>query len=128
MKNPTRKSGTRLCIAVTNSGVTLYGNKQAFKSLSEWMDWIASSSEGEHFECHVLMYLEDDESKFEGKEPRNVWTLIDETVSPSFTAKATNNTGFELTFMGVEEKELDYMAQFQNTGQLPKGWDQKEEN
>ena len=121
---PLKKAGTRLCIAVTRDGVSVYGNKQAFQSLSEWMSWIAASNDADHFECHVTMSLEDDASSFEGKEPRNVWVLTDEEFADSFGRQSEGSPGFELTFMAVEEQDLDELTKFQKTGRLPEGWNQ----
>lgn len=117
--SPSKEAGTRLCISVSEKGVYVYGNKPAFKSLAKWMSWIAESSEADHFECHVAMSLEDDESKFEGKAPRNVWVLMDKKIADSFAKRTESNPGFELTFMAVENQDLEHLAQFQKTGVLP---------
>lgn len=124
---PSKKPGTRVCIAVTKEGVTLYGNKEAFASLAEWMNWIASSPKDEHFECHVLMDLEDEASKFEGKVPRNAWVLMGKEVEGCFSHRSDEQRGFELTLMAVEENELVEMAVHQENGLLPDNWNAENE-
>lgn len=119
---PVKKDGTRLCIAVTSDGVTVYGNRQAFESLAEQMQWIAQSNSSEHYECHVVMAFENDESRFEGKKPKNVWVLAEKNLAHFPIKESENYTNYELTFMAVEEKDLDEMAKYQEAGLLPNGW------
>ena len=119
---PAKLPDVRLCMTVTKKGVTAYGNRQAFKAMADWMTWLANSNEAEHFECHIAMDLEDDQSKFDGKEPRNVSVLLEKNIANSFEKQSQEHTGFELTFMAVEKSELDYMDQFQKTGVLPDDW------
>lgn len=115
---PPKKPGVRVCLVLDAKGAKLYGNRAAFASLAEWMAWLAQSPEKEHFECHVVMDLEDDESKFDGKQPRNAWTLC----SPDFPTPSEEGKGAaELTLMCLEENELDQLAQHQRTGTLPQG-------
>jgi hypothetical protein len=116
---PLNEAGTRLCISVNENGVSVYGNKPAFKSLAAWMSRLAESAETDHFECHVVMSLEDEESKFEGKTPKNVSVLMDKKIADSFAKRTESNTGFELTFMAVENQDLEHLAQFQKIGLLP---------
>ena len=121
-EQPKKVVGVRLCMALTADGLTAYGNKEAFAALAEWMSWLANSNERDHFECHVTMSLEDDASLFEGKRPRNIWTLIHKNLSGMVASRSDNSPGFELTFMTVEQADLDYMAQFQEAGKLPDDW------
>ena len=119
---PTKKKGSKLCITVTKDGVTVYGNKIGFESLSEWLSWIAKADESDHFECHVKMSLMDDDCIFEGKKPKNISVLTDKELAHQFSEESETHPGFELTFMGVTDYELDEMEQHQKTGLLPDGW------
>lgn len=103
-------------------GVTAYGNKVAFKKMAEYFEWMASSDPSDHYELHSLMYLEDDASKFEGKEIKNVYALFDKKTKGAFFKKTKNLCGFELTFMMVPENELDEMDACQKTGLIPAHW------
>lgn len=120
--NSSKDIGPRLCITIKPDGVTVYGNKQSLKLLAQHIENIAAADESQHYECHTLMALEDDDSKFGGKEPRNVWLLADKECASVFHARSENNPGFELTFMAVENGDLDHMAQFQKGGVLPENW------
>jgi hypothetical protein len=130
MEQPKKLPGSKLCLAITKDGLTAYGNPEAFRSLAKWLEWIAASNPAEHFECHVGMDLESDESKFQNKTPKNVWVLIDKDLS-SILAKrgrsyidgeAVELRGFDVNFMAVPENELDQMARYQDSGVLPDYW------
>jgi hypothetical protein len=114
---PPKKLGARVCLVLSSGGAKLYGNRAAFASLAEWMNWLAHSPENEHFECHVVMDLEDDESKFDGKQPRNAWTLVSADMGPGTPEGGGDQR--ELTLMCLEERELDQLAQHQASGELP---------
>lgn len=112
---PSKKPGVRACFVLGRDGAKLYGNRAAFASLAEWMEWLASSPSKEHFECHVLMDLEDDESKFGSKRPRNAWGLV----QLGEASAGENGEIGDLTFMCLEEEELDQLAKNQDSGVLP---------
>jgi hypothetical protein len=107
---PDRINGTRLCIYINSDGVTVYGNKQAFLSLASYMRWIAESDPAEHFELHTVMSLASEISK---KGQKNVFvindcdTVVEENKNFVWNKEGLDRTGFELTFMIVEEKDLD---------------------
>ena len=118
MTYPNEVLGTEMCITVTPDGVTVYGNRQAFKSLAEWMTWIADADESEHYECHLGLHLQSMAST-EGKEPKNVWVLLDKNIADSFVKRTKDTQGFELTFMAVEPKDLAFFRQCQDSELLP---------
>jgi hypothetical protein len=116
---PEKKDGSKLCLAITREGVTAYGNRAAFESLAEWLKWIASSSPSEHFECHTVFSLQDDDSLFDAKANKNVCRLFNEDTEPTFKKMAKEEFGFELTFMMSSESELDQLLALESTGRLP---------
>jgi hypothetical protein len=127
MELPRQIPGTRLCIAVGTGGVTLYGNPAALRTMAQYLLWAADADPAEHYECHVRWHLQSDACRFDGKRPLDVWTLVDAGLAqsippsplvPSVEAVAQQE-GFEVTFMAVEESDLDVLAQHQNTGLLP---------
>jgi hypothetical protein len=126
VEKPKKMPGARLCLAVTSKGVTAYCNPAALKSLAKWLEWISLHAPEEHFECHVGMDIEDDESKFDGRIPSNVWVLIEKSLSHSLQRDAISEIdgeqvkicGFNLTFMATPEDELDEMALSQIDGIL----------
>ena len=119
---PKKRPGVRICVSVMPDGVTIYGNRSAFASIAEWMQWVMTSPPNEHFETHLLADLEDDASKFEGKHPRNVWTLVDGRLTSEAGGAPLNAENFDVTFMAVEESELDKMEKYQDGGLLPDDW------
>jgi hypothetical protein len=123
MTLPSKKDGSRVCVVFKKGGVTLYGNRVAFAALAEWAAWISRSPENEHYECHVLMDLEDDASKFGKKRPRNAWALIESDIAKALVSRSKHETGVEMTLMCVEEDELDKLAAYQDSQVLPKNAD-----
>ncbi len=127
MERPRQVPGTRLCIAVRKDGVTLYGNPAALRTMAQHLLWAADADPAEHYECHVRWHLQSDACRYEAKRPLDVWTLVDADlarsirVSPlgSDTDSEIQEEGFEVTFMAVEESDLDALAQHQSTGLLP---------
>jgi hypothetical protein len=118
-----KNDNIRLCITVKHKGVTAYGNKAAFEALAQKLLRIAASLPSEHFECHTVMALQDDASKFEGKKIKNVYSIFDQETAPVFAKRSEDACGFELTFMMAPEHELDQMDTFQEQGMLPDYWD-----
>ncbi len=103
MTQPGKRRGTRVCLAVTKDGVTLYGNKAAFKTLADWMQWIADSDPAEHYECHVVWHL----LSHLARRP-NIVIRYDKQMRRIFAKRATPNVEqFELTFMQVENSDLN---------------------
>lgn len=68
------------------------------------------------------MHLQDDASKFEGKEIKNAYVLFDKDTQPVFAKKTENEVGFELTFMMATETDLDQSDIYQKHGLLPDSW------
>jgi hypothetical protein len=124
--SPAPIPGTKLCLAVTKQGVTAYGNRDAFESLSEWFKWMASSDPAEHFECHIIWHLQDDASSFQKESTKNVYALFTAKTKAVFEKDSEDGFGFELTFMMAPEAELDELAGCQKTGLLPESWNEEE--
>jgi hypothetical protein len=123
---PEPKPGAKLCLAVTKQGVTAYGNKGAFEQLAEWLQWIASSDPSEHFECHTILSLQDEASALGKQRKKNVYPLFSKQTKAVFERENEHGFGFELTFMMVEDAELDEFTGFQETGLLPDSWNEEE--
>lgn len=69
VEQPKPIPGSRLCLSVTPLGLSVYGNPTGLRALAKWLEWIASHSPAEHYECHVGMDIMDDQSTFENKTP-----------------------------------------------------------
>jgi hypothetical protein len=106
MAYPREIAGTQVCIRVSADGVTVYGNRKAFKSLALWMTWIANAPEEEHYECHLPWHLQA-KSSLQKKKPKNVWVLLDKKVKSAFASRDRAHPGFGLNFMAVEQADLD---------------------
>jgi len=70
------------------------------------MTWIADAPEKEHYECHLPWHLQS-KSSLQGKEPKNVWVVLDKSVKTAFTSNDQTHPGFDLNFMAVEQSDLD---------------------
>jgi hypothetical protein len=126
MERPEKLAGARLCIAVRKDGATLYGNPAALRSLAQHLLWIANAKPSEHYECHTIWELESDECRFDGKRPLNAWTLLEPALAAVLSKRRTVTVDgepgydeeFEVTFMAVEEHDLDRLAEHQESGVL----------
>ena len=95
--------------------------------MAQHLLWAADADPAEHRECHVRWHLQPDACRFEGKRPLDIWTLVDADLAQSIPASPLGSDsdaemqedGFEVTFMAVEESDLDALAQHQRTGLLP---------
>ena len=108
MAYPKEVTGAQFCLRVSVDGITVYGNRNAFKAFTRWMAWIANSPEREHYECHLLWHLQS-KSSLQGKMPKNVWVLMDKHVKPLFVPREPDHAGFDLSFMMVQQSELDLL-------------------
>jgi hypothetical protein len=115
---PAPDGAARLCLSLTAEGLTAYGNQAALTSLRDQLTWMIASDPAEHFECHVLMTLESEESRFDGAPP-NVWTLVSDDLAAKVAAPSEDHPGFELTLMHAEEADLDELASQRASGIKP---------
>ncbi|THI90526.1 MAG: hypothetical protein CAF41_003950 [Nitrospira sp. CG24A] len=106
MAYPREIAGAQICIRVSTDGMTVYGNRKAFKSLAQWMTWIANAPAEEHYECHLPWHLQS-KSSVQGKESKNVWVVLDKSVKAAFASRDQNHAGFDLNFMAIEQSDLD---------------------
>lgn len=120
MPYPKRKSGAEICVTVAGRGVTVYGNRQAFKSLAEWMTWIANSKETEHYECHLMWHLQAPSALLDGKK-RAVWVLFQKNLSRALR-RLPKMEDFDISFMAVGKKDLAELRKFEKKGVLPKNY------
>lgn len=109
--------GRKICVIISKEGIKVYGNRQAFKYLAGWLNQLAKSPKNAYHECHAALDLQTSSSLF-GDGPKNIWFLFDATTFPLFKKKIRNKD-FEFTFMVVEEKDLETMKRYQNSGKVP---------
>ena len=106
------------CIVMTEDGIKFYGNTATFRTLARWMSWLADSPESEHFSMPILWHLT---SHWESK--RRVFVATDDAVGEVFGGSQSEIfDNFELTFMMVENSDIDDLREFEESGRLPKGW------
>lgn len=118
----------RVCLALTKGGLTAYCNRDALKALSQRLNQLVDSPISEHYESHVIMEISDEKSLFEENSEKNAWVLFEKSLANSFDTRSPTEFGFELTFMTVDEAELDDMVLYQKTGVLPPDWGQVEDD
>ena len=58
MKQPKNVRGAEIRIVAKTKQVKIYGNPQAFKSLANWMTWLAKSKASEHYDFHLPFHLD----------------------------------------------------------------------
>ena len=96
----------------------LYGNREAFRSLAQFMSWIADANPADHYECHVKWHLSSEEALLRGGTP-NVVTVIAPELATHLASASDMGPGFEVTFMAVEEHDLDAMSTTARCGVKP---------
>ena len=89
----------RLAVVAGTGGTAMYGDRAAFKTLARWMAWLAKSDPREHFEMHIPWSLE----------PPLARRSKVKVLKRSRGKSARPTTGFEVTFMVVENADLDQM-------------------
>lgn len=128
--DPKTLQGSRICFVLTGQGLTAYGNTAALRSLARWLGWLADSDPSAHYECHTTLALQENNVVLDESLPRSVWLLAEPALSKALrdsvaqidTEPGTVPAPFEVTFMQVVDGELDVMAQFQSSGELPSNW------
>ena len=121
MTSPLHIEGTRVCVLLHPDEVVVCANVQGFKSLCQWMAWLAESSPEEFYHFHLLHSLQSEACMFEGVTPCNVWFLhTPETHQvASVPPEGFESIPFDLTFQILPESSLDELMAAQETGLIP---------
>ena len=115
MTYPKVDDNARICLAVKDDGVTAYGNKEGFKTLANWLTWIAESDPSEHYECHLGW-------SFDSATKEKVWPLFSDELKRVYGLNSTDKQNFELTFMAVEDSDLDELEKSRESMNLPESY------
>lgn len=121
MSHPLAINGTRICVLIHPDEVVLCANIEGFKSLGNWMAWLAESKPEEFYHFHLLWHLESESSRFDGIRPKNVWFLHTPSAHEVKSAPPGNmeTVSFDLTFQVLSESALDELAEAQEAGLIP---------
>jgi len=121
MSQPRRIEGARICIIRYPDETTICANIAGFRSLGEWIAWLAESNPTEKFHFHLLLHLESIASRYDGARPTNVWFLSQPTSSgvDAATRADSERQEYDITFQVVSESDLDELALDQEAGMVP---------
>lgn len=100
---------SRICLNFGVDGLNVYANRQALIDLRDQLTWLVDSPPEEHYHLHVLMTLENDQSKFDGKRPRNAGVVISDHFNEIARADIEQGDVVDLSFFMVPERDLDEM-------------------
>jgi hypothetical protein len=128
MTHPVKNPKARICILRYPDETMVCANIEGFRTIGEWIAWLANSDPAESFHFHTLWHLESDASRFEGVLPRNVW-FLSQSEMPAIPADAPANgrrREFEVTFQVVDEATLDELAASQSSGVIPPSFQKHE--
>jgi hypothetical protein len=100
---------SRICLNFGADGLNVYANRQALMDLRDQLTWLVDSPPEEHYHLHVLMTLENDQSKFDGKRPRNAGVVFSDDFSEIVNADMGRGDVVDLSFFMVGENDLDDM-------------------
>ena len=117
---PSFRKSSKICLVVHQRGVKFYGNRDAFRLLSQWLDFISTSPAKEYFECHTALHLAPPIAA--GPNNSNYWVLFDELTNGVFEKRTRIKVGFDINFMTVEDEDLERMEKWRNSGKVPTGW------
>ena len=106
---PQASKHARICLNFSRDGLNAYANVQALKDLRDQLTWLIDSPPEEYYHCHLLMALENDESKFDGKRPRNAGVVFEEDAKDMVRADFSAGEVVDLSFFVVSETDLDEM-------------------
>ena len=120
MTYPDRIEGTRICVVRYPDETTVCANVAGFRSLGQWIAWLAESNPAELFHFHVLLHLESEASRYDGVRPKNVWFLRQPPLlAEAIALQEWEKRDYEMTFQVVTESDLDELAQYQDEGIVP---------
>lgn len=121
MGYPEEVLGARICVLRYTDEITVCANIAGFRALGEWLAWLAASDTREKFHFHLLWHLESEASKWGNGSLKNVWVLSQSEPSsaPRDVPPGGEVREFELTFQVVSELDLDVLAEYQASGQIP---------
>jgi hypothetical protein len=120
MTYPDRIEGTRICVIRYPDETTVCANVAGFRSLGQWIAWLAESNPAELFHFHVLLHLESEASRYDGVRPKNVWFLRQPPLlAEAIALQEWEKRDYEMTFQVVTESDLDELAQYQDEGIVP---------
>jgi hypothetical protein len=111
---PTSRTYRRreICVTVEENGVWIYANRDGLRALADRLGALATSDPAEHYELHLRWHLGS-----HGTKPNSVFVLMDDKAR-----KVHSRTGFEVTVMAVESKDLRRMRRHDKSGRLPRNW------
>lgn len=104
---PEASPQSRLCLEFDASGLTAYCNRQALIALRDQLEWLIQSPPEDRYHCHVLMTLENDASRFDGKRPRNAGVSFSDDFEKMRDADIDGGQLIDLTFMVATDDDLD---------------------
>src|SRR5882724_82352 len=104
---PKANRSAEFCITVEPGGTSVYANRSALRTLTDWFAWLAASDPREHFEIHMRWELG---GAWRRQKPS--WVLFHKAMRGSFRKPEQ----FELTFMAVEPKDLVKLRQHEKRG------------
>ena len=110
---PQANDKARICLNFAVDGLTAYCNREALIDLRNQLDWLIASPPEDNYHCHTLMVLENDDSKFDGKRPRNAGVSFSDGVETMKDADIEGGECVDLTFMVVTDAILDDMQKRQ---------------
>jgi hypothetical protein len=110
---PQADAHSRICLNFSRDGLNVYANRQALMDLRDQLTWLIESPPEEHYHCHVLMALENDESRFDGKRPRNAGVVFSDGVDAMSGADFEDGEVVDLSFFVMGENDLDHMQTHQ---------------
>ena len=110
---PSANDQSRICLDFNEDGLTVLGNREALIDLRRQLDWLLSGPADDHWHAHVLLTLENDGSRFDGKRPRNAGYIVPEGFQLIAEKHDPLGQVVDLTIVHASEETLDAMQKRQ---------------
>lgn len=110
---PEASDKSRICLNFAVDGLNVYANRQALIDLRDQLSWLIDSPPEHFYHCHVLMALENDGSRFEGKRPRNAGVSFSDGAAEMVNADFEKGECVDLSFFVMPEAEMDDIQKHQ---------------
>lgn len=106
-ERPSANPQSRLCLRFSVDGLDVYANREGLIDIREQLTWLINSSPDDFCHVHTLLTLENDESRFDGKRPRNAGVVITDDAAEITNADIEGGVCVDLSFFMTTDEQLN---------------------
>ncbi|WP_298282367.1 hypothetical protein [Novosphingobium sp.] len=106
-EQPSANPQSRLCLRFSVDGLDVYANREGLIDLRDQLTWLIDSSPEDFCHVHTVWTLENDESRFHGKRPRNAGVVITDDAAEMINADIQGGDCVDLSFFITTDEHLN---------------------